>query len=83
MLDQRRTARTGMIQDARIMLKDVILHCAALDLSSTGARVCFFIPFVGPEQMTLRLPDGQVRAARRRWQQGSQIGVEFLADASP
>ena len=83
MLDQRRTDRTGMIQDARIMLDDVILHCAALDVSSTGARVCFFIPFVAPKQLMLRLPDGQVRAARRRWQQGTQIGVEFLAEATP
>lgn len=79
MFDQRGAARTNMIIDAQIAFRDVVLRCAAFNVSSTGARICLFLPLEVPELVTLRLPDGQTRVASRRWRQGDQIGFEFLA----
>ncbi len=67
MVDQRRTPRTRMIKSAQIAFGDVCFECVALDLSVTGALV--YLPVLAdvPEVVTLRLPDGTTRPARRCW----------------
>jgi hypothetical protein len=35
-----------------------------------------------PETVLLRLPDGAVRAARRRWQRDADAGFEFIEVAT-
>ncbi|MBC4017618.1 hypothetical protein H7965_20110 [Siccirubricoccus deserti] len=71
-----------MIKEARIAFGEVLLTCAAFDLSSTGARICLFDPVEVPEMVELRLPDGLLQPARRRWQQGTQVGLEFVGAAA-
>jgi hypothetical protein len=70
-----------MIKEARIAFGEVSLTCAAFDLSSTGARICLFDPLEVPEMVQLHLPDGMLQPARRRWQQGAQVGFEFVGAA--
>jgi PilZ domain len=76
-LDHRRTPRFLMVKGAEIAFKDASHRCVALDLSTAGARVYFAMPGEVPDRVTLRLPDGSVRDARRVWQEGEQIGFEF------
>lgn len=94
MLEQRQQVRAGMIRPARLLfggtgpggkglgntgLDNTGLDCALLDLSTDGARVSLLAAADVPDLVTLRLPDGAARAARRRWQRNAEIGFEFLS----
>jgi hypothetical protein len=82
MLDKRHAVRNRMIKEARIAFGEVSLTCAAFDLSPYGARICLFEPLEVPEMVNLRLPGGRLQPARRRWQQGNQVGFEFVGAAA-
>jgi hypothetical protein len=76
--DQRRAARGSTIQGGSLLHKGLLLKCVISDLSVTGARVHLLTPAPAPETVLLELPGGAVRAARRRWQIGSDAGFEFI-----
>jgi methyl-accepting chemotaxis protein len=78
MLDRRRTDRNGMIKSGRIVFDRASLRCAVLDVSETGARVHVKPMARLPELIILQLPDRTTRAARVCWQEGSEIGLEFV-----
>jgi hypothetical protein len=67
-----------MIKRGRIISPEKVLNCVVLDLSATGAGIYLTDSIDVPETVLLRLPDGVVRAARRRWQQDVAVGFEFL-----
>jgi hypothetical protein len=71
-----------MIKEASIAFGEVSLNCAAFDLSPSGARIWLFDPMEVPEMVSLRLPDGMLQPARRCWQDGNQVGFEFVAAAA-
>ena len=81
MLERRQAERNRMIKEAEIIISDEPIKCAALDVSETGARL--YLPDAETHnglvlwQVALRLPDGSYRAARRRWQNGNDIGFSF------
>ena len=76
-MDRRIALRHHVVRRAHVTAANATLDCAAFDLSVTGARLCLFEPTEFPQRVLLRLHDGVVRIARRRWQRGVQIGVEF------
>jgi hypothetical protein len=78
-MERREAPRSRLIKGAEIKFGDVSLNCAAFDLSLTGARMRLLSPSEVPESVTLRLPDGTTRAARRRWHRDDEVGFEFLA----
>jgi hypothetical protein len=82
MLDRRCAVRNRMIKEAWIAFGDVSMHCAAFDLSANGARICLFDPLEVPEMVKLRLPGGMLQPARRCWQDGNQVGFEFVGAAA-
>jgi hypothetical protein len=67
-----------MIKRAEVLFDHTSLRAAILDLSDTGARIYLYSPSNVPEVVALRLPDGAIHAACRRWQRDNQIGFEFL-----
>jgi PilZ domain len=79
----RQSRRSKMIKRAQIAFDGSVLDCALLDISPTGALVHLFAPADVPDITTLRLSQGESRTARRRWQRGAQVGLEFVGKASP
>jgi hypothetical protein len=76
-MERRIAPRHQMIKRAQIVYAATTLDCAAFDLSVTGARLYLLSAVDVPERVTLRLPEGVVRVARRCWQRGSELGFEF------
>ena len=70
-----------MIKAAEVIVGYEPIACAALDVSSTGAHL--YLPDDAVRnplvlwQVMLRLPDRTCRVARRRWQNGNDIGFSF------
>jgi hypothetical protein len=67
-----------MIRMGQFLLGGARQDCVVLDVSQSGARVHLVAPGEAPEAVFLRLPDGAVRMARRRWQRDEDVGFEFL-----
>ena len=80
LVERRRTARSRMIKAAQVVSGGSSLDCVVFDLSATGARLCCQTSAEIPDLVILRLPDGTLRPARRRWQRGAEGGFEFLSD---
>jgi hypothetical protein len=78
--NRRRAARGSTIQGGTLTGKNVFSRCVISDVSITGARVHLLTlaPDPAPETVLLELPGGDVRAARLRWQSGSDAGFEFI-----
>lgn len=76
----RRHERCTMFKHAHVVLDDAVLDCVLLDLSPGGAQVFLVSRAEVPDFVTLWLPGGEERSVRRRWQQGSHIGFEVVAD---
>ena len=76
-MDRRVAVRHDMVKRTQIAASTTALICTTLDLSVTGARLCLPEAAEFPQRVLLRLHDGAVRIARRRWQRGTQVGVEF------
>jgi hypothetical protein len=81
-MDKRQVPRTRMIKSVRIISAEKALDCVVLDLSATGARIHLTTEWDVPETVLLRLPDGAVRPARRRWQRDADAGFEFIEVAT-
>ncbi|HEY8610549.1 MAG TPA: PilZ domain-containing protein [Roseomonas sp.] len=81
-MDRRRALRSRMIKRGQLVSGGASLNCVVLDLSRTGARIHLAAPSKLPEVVVLRLPDGALRNARRRWQRDADAGLEFFSVAS-
>lgn len=81
--DARRSGRIRKITAAQVAFGGTALDCALLDVSPGGVRVLLVARAEVPEHVTLRLRGGETRAVRRRWQQGSLVGLEFVGTNSP
>lgn len=79
--DARRSRRTRMIKAAGIAFGGAVLDCVLLDASPVGAQVFLKSPVDVPDLATLRLPDGESRPVRCRWQVGPLVGLEILGAA--
>ncbi|HEY8612341.1 MAG TPA: PilZ domain-containing protein [Roseomonas sp.] len=78
MVERRHLSRRRRIEEAEITFDHTSLKVMLLDLSDTGARVTLYTPSDVPEVVSLRLPDGSIRVACRRWQRNDEVGFEFL-----
>ena len=78
-MDRRRAPRSRMIKRGQLVSGETSLNCVVLDLSRTGARIHLTSPWSLPEIVVLRLPDGVLRDARRRWQRDAEAGYEFFS----
>ena len=76
-MDRRIARRHHVVRQAQAVAADTTLVCTTIDLSVTGARLCLSEDAEFPQKVHLRLHDGAVRIARRRWQRGAQVGVQF------
>jgi hypothetical protein len=79
--DARRSARTAMIKAAQIAFGAAVIECALLNASHAGVGVFLKAPADVPDLATLRLPGGESRPVRRRWQNGLLAGFEFVGAA--
>ena len=79
--EARRSARTRMFRAAQIAFRSTVLDCTLLDASPEGARVFLKAPAEVPELATLRLPCGETRPVRCRWQVGLLAGFEVVGPA--
>ena len=77
-MERRSALRNPEIRAAEVVFDDMALRCVAYSLSPTGARVHLLSPWSIPEQVTLRLPNGTHRLARRVWQRAEEAGFEYL-----
>ena len=82
MLERRGAKREGMIRRAEIVAGALSIECAALDLSTSGARVYLPDPVFALSDVVLCLPGGSRRAARKRWQDGNDVGFMFVQAAA-
>jgi len=76
-MERRIAPRHHVVRRAQIGSGSMSISCATFDLSVTGARLCLLEAGDFPPRVFLRLQDGAVRVARRRWQRDMQVGVEF------
>jgi hypothetical protein len=79
--DARRSARIRMFRAAQIAFRSTVLDCTLLDASPEGVRVFFRAPADVPDLVTLRLPGGETRPVRCRWQAGLLAGFEVVGAA--
>lgn len=80
MLERRQAARRHVIQGVQIIARAGSYDAVMLDVSDNGAQLQLRAPAELPPRFVLRLHDGSVRTAERRWCSGTRIGAEFLAD---
>jgi hypothetical protein len=76
--DARRSERTRMMRAAQIAFGGSVVECALLDASPGGVRVFLKAPVDVPDLVALRLPGGESRPSRCRWQTGLIAGFEFV-----
>ena len=76
----RRHVRLDTLKHAQVVVDDAVLDCVLLDLSEGGAHVFLLAHAELPDRVTLWLPSGEGRSIRCRWQQGSHIGLEAVAE---
>jgi PilZ domain len=82
--DARRSGRSHTNMAAQIAFCGSVLDCVLLDVSPRGARVFLRGALADvPDLVTLRLPGGESRFMRCRWQIGPQVGLEAVGDAVP
>ena len=80
-IERRASSRVrNMIKHAKMMFDGKIVDCIQLDISSDGTRIYLYDTLEIPDVVTIQMYDGTWRRARRRWQQGSQIGFESLTE---
>ena len=78
----RRGRRTNIAQSGLIRLGFFKrLHCEIRDVSPRGARIVTPEGTELPEQFVMHIPQfKKPRTCIRRWQSGSETGVEFKLD---
>ncbi|WP_424138999.1 PilZ domain-containing protein [Roseomonas chloroacetimidivorans] len=81
-MERRRAARQQVIRLGQLAVAETPIRCVVFDLSRAGARIHLFAPCAVPETVILRLPDGTIRQARRRWQRDAAVGLEFSGMAA-
>lgn len=79
--DKRASERRPVLRGAKIELGASVIDCLVLDQSTAGVRVSTDGPVAVPDEVTVELRSGARWTARRRWQRGTEIGLEFLAFA--
>ncbi len=67
-----------MFVAAQIAFGGSVLDCVLLDASAGGARVFLKAPADVPELAVLKLPDGESRPVRCRWQNGLLAGFQVV-----
>jgi hypothetical protein len=70
-----------MFRAAQVAFRGAVLDCVLLDASPSGARVFLKAPGDVPDLVTLRLPGGESRPVRCRWQVGLLVGFEVVGTA--
>jgi hypothetical protein len=76
--ERRQAPRERLIQGATLIGPGAGLRCVLLDLSEGGARLWLPDPGLVPALMVIRIAGAPDRAARRRWQHGQEMGLQFL-----
>jgi PilZ domain len=76
--DKRGIRRDRVVKRAQVTFGNSVLDCIVLDISIAGARISFANPVPIPEAVALRLHDGSIYPARRRWARGTDMGLEFI-----
>jgi PilZ domain len=79
--NQRDVQRDRMVKRAKVTFGNAMFDCLVLDISVGGARISFATPVPIPETVALRLHDGSIYPARRRWARGTEMGLEFTGAA--
>lgn len=79
MRELRIVKRHRIIKDLTVVSESGPVSCVVLDISDKGLLAHLAKPSNLPEVVTLKLPDGTERFARRCWRQDTDIGFEFLA----
>ncbi|MGH7044358.1 MAG: hypothetical protein ACREFY_19815 [Acetobacteraceae bacterium] len=85
MQDERREgSRSSVLKRVKITfgnpdLTHSVIDCVVTNTSPSGIRVRTTITANIPEWVTLVFPDGVAVRARRRWAQGTEIGLELVA----
>lgn len=74
----RGAPRNRVLKGAQVVFGNAVFDCVVLNISVSGARVSFSAPIVVPEVVALRLRDGSIYPASRRWTQGLEMGLEFI-----
>ncbi len=79
--DKRIAARQPVLKGAKAHFGNSVVDCLILDLSEQGVRVSIdgFVAF--PDALMLELRSGSRWDAVRRWQRGTEIGLEFTGFA--
>jgi hypothetical protein len=80
--ERRKEPRQPILKSAEIHAMGKVTVCTARDISPSGAGLEVKGLFIAPEHFDLLILDsGQRRSVEKRWQNGNQIGVRFLAQA--
>lgn len=79
--DKRSALRQPVLKGAKAQFDNAVVDCLVLDFSVHGARVSVdgFVPF--PERLVLELRTGSRWHATRRWQRGTEVGLELTGFA--
>ncbi len=67
-----------MFKPAQIAFGGSVVDCVLLEASPEGVQLHLKAPLDVPDLVTLRFPDGESRAMRRRWQRRAHIGLEIV-----
>lgn len=76
--DRRKVRRTKILGVGQVAFVGATLRCVILDVNDGGARLRLAENVRVPELLILRIGGGPDRAAKPRWQQASELGVQFL-----
>jgi hypothetical protein len=78
----RRHGRCRMFKPAQIAFGGAVHDCVLLNASPFGAHVCLRVFTEVPSLVTLRLPGGECRPVRHRWQEGRRVRFEAVGTAA-
>ncbi len=78
---RRREAREPVLKSAEIHAMGEVTGCTVRDLSPSGAGLEVKGLFIAPQCFDLLfLQSGLRRSVEKRWQNGTRVGVRFLAE---
>jgi hypothetical protein len=78
--ERRREPRQPVLKHAEIHAMGRVTGCTVRDISPSGAGLEVKGLFIAPEYFDLLiLESGLRRSVEKRWQNGSRLGVRFLA----
>jgi PleD family two-component response regulator len=79
--DRRTAGRQRVLKHGRIFIPNMhsAIECTIRDISPKGARLRVAGHFIAPERFELEFPaTGERRHVLRRWQNGNELGVQFV-----